>query len=1746
MMSNLWKDSMEESFASGNYASVAMNGNPSEWQTHAAMGLIGKCREGIEGLAKFPQPEAKFYLAVAHWINGDEEFAARILREIPLPHARNLAALIRKTQIKVLAQLPWTRKAPHDLLTAAARDCKFDIQNISFHPQDLLNEPNADVHQFYSPEDPPDFYVCQMVEWHTLPPNLQELPCPTFGQTSDYDLHIQAVYPWLQVFDEFLVASQTEWQDVRRLVSVPVASFPKSFGVSDRLPPISSVSRPIDVFLSGTITHPYNPDKARLLQQLLAASDLEVRFINGFVGQTPYEAFLNQSKVVFTYVRTPGCMPTRGLEALSMGCAVAIQKGSVLSLYVGEREGVLTYDFEADDLIPAIRRIRSNWPDFEQRARQGAEIIRREFSLSRVASQYLRFLTFLAAKPRGPRQKVVKERLRQKRSILWKGWLPDNAALKRMRQNNISVWAKELESCENARAFIDMGRELILEYAAGLKKGTAAPDLKDLLNQGLHLMGGEMILEYAAAVKKENTAAEGKDLLNQGLHVFRSGLARFPGSLPLRFNLIRTLLHFGPPETLPEALGLLEGTFKVPAEDWRIDPLEDVFPWDFFGTLFNYRRYFDAITHLLMGDAPEKHALAQLILASLHYYAGRYLTDINHLEKATSLDPEFPIYRLCYAKELMKGEQEGAKERAETLLFDLAENSIAFAEAFELLEELQGQQRVANPRFLSLPSRIGKARQQGTSKEEWQSEILDVLGNPEKRGKVPTRDGRDGSRKTHSKNECLVSVLVAPGPRGRYLKGLLTDLENQSLRGKTEILLADNFDVRERLIVKDFQKRHGNLVCLKMNGDEPPNRFYNRAIEVSKGEYLTFAPRGDRHRVESLEQMAKILERRPDISLVYSDIDIVEKEIWFTPGSAPGVAFYRGPEFNRRELFAENYIGPQPMWRRTLHDRYGGFDSGFAAAGDYEFWLRIVSKENFLRISKSLGFHLLSKNELEASHPDLIARESDEARRRHWPSSWGECPPRRERFKIPGQLFTPSLYSEILSLAFWGVISPEERRGIHELFASIRDAVLRQDWTVVERSLRYSIERFPVFQGAFRTLSEFLKIQNRKPEAAELLKSSLKIHPYAAALLNELGMIEYGRANLSGAEEAFRQAHAAAPNNTDALVSLGRLSYEMKRYEESLSYLKKAVVINPDDVDAWVGIALGAIQEGDRETTESAYARVQVLAPHHPLLPALERATAKSKHGLSSGNAGPRVRPGRQQSPEKSGDGVTGIKKFTGPGEQKRWGYGSPQAAEVLVTDPHPETPIVSAVVSTYNSERFMRGLLEDLEGQTIRDRLEIVIIDSGSEQKERDIVAEFQKAYPNIKYIRTERENSHVAITRGIRMARGEYITLANTDDRHAPDGLERMAAALDAHPDVGLVYADVAITENENDHFSAPHIRGYYRWPEFDRKLLFQICYLGPQPMWRHDLHETYGYFDPEFWSAGDYELWLRFAQSEKFLHIPETLGLYFISPKGNEHRDHSLSFRESEKARERYWPSQWGMRPTPFARNPFSVSVNGSDSAERLDLLKKEAVHFFALGDRLGAENAFRLALGIDPGDGDALISLGKICFESQRPEEALEYLEKAVRENPSDQQALIALALVAQNLKDWPKCAKAYENASVLNPGHPLLKSLAKILAGKNISGEGNKENRGAEYFNRIGEELFTEGEMAKAKEQFKKSLEADPRFLPALNNLGAVYFYAGNTTQAVDAFKRVLEIDPRFSEALDNLKACTAAMETSAR
>jgi tetratricopeptide (TPR) repeat protein len=347
-----------------------------------------------------------------------------------------------------------------------------------------------------------------------------------------------------------------------------------------------------------------------------------------------------------------------------MGSAVVAQEGSVLALFAGEGKGVLSYDFEKNNLASVLQDAVNQWPVLKDQAIEGSAVIRREFASSLVASQYLRFLTFLAAKPSykrlDQRQPVASDRLIQKRVVLQKGWLPSydfvgSKLLRNIGQENLQRLEHQIAAGEaSSLVYNDAFREIVLaNYHQALQS-------------------------LFSSNKWVSRAAE----------IAEAGIVRFPTSLVLRFNLIRTYLHFGNGHQVERAHNLLKETLKAPVSYWDIDNLEDVFPYDFCPEFFNYRKYFDAITESVKRGHDVQSELANLMLASLAYYLARYTERPDLFKRAIELDPSFPYFQFDFAKYLTRSDASVSEiKQAQAFLLDLIRGSTLFFQASEVLEK---------------------------------------------------------------------------------------------------------------------------------------------------------------------------------------------------------------------------------------------------------------------------------------------------------------------------------------------------------------------------------------------------------------------------------------------------------------------------------------------------------------------------------------------------------------------------------------------------------------------------------------------------------------------------------------------------------------------------------------------------------------------------------------------------------------------------------------------------------------------------------------------------------------------------------------------------------------------------------------------------------------------------------------------------------------------------------------------------
>lgn len=125
-------------------------------------------------------------------------------------------------------------------------------------------------------------------------------------------------------------------------------------------------------------------------------------------------------------------------------------------------------------------------------------------------------------------------------------------------------------------------------------------------------------------------------------------------------------------------------------------------------------------------------------------------------------------------------------------------------------------------------------------------------------------------------------------------------------------------------------------------------------------------------------------------------------------------------------------------------------------------------------------------------------------------------------------------------------------------------------------------------------------------------------------------------------------------------------------------------------------------------------------------------------------------------------------------------------------------TPLVSFVVPCYNYGRFLPECLRGIFAQEGCDDFEIIAVDDGSKDNTLEVLRSFTD--PRLRVIVQEKNQGHiVTVNRGLKEARGRYLVRIDPDDRHRPCFLRETLPKLEAHPEVGLVFGDVAIMDEQ-----------------------------------------------------------------------------------------------------------------------------------------------------------------------------------------------------------------------------------------------------------------------------------------------------------------------------------------------------------
>lgn len=256
------------------------------------------------------------------------------------------------------------------------------------------------------------------------------------------------------------------------------------------------------------------------------------------------------------------------------------------------------------------------------------------------------------------------------------------------------------------------------------------------------------------------------------------------------------------------------------------------------------------------------------------------------------------------------------------------------------------------------------------------------------------------------------------------------------------------------------------------------------------------------------------------------------------------------------------------------------------------------------------------------------------------------------------------------------------------------------------------------------------------------------------------------------------------------------------------------------------------------------------------------------------------------------------------------------------------QSPRVSIITSVFKGDEFIKGFMEDITSQTIFSKTdafgnfycELILINANSPHSEEQVITPYLEKHPNIIYEKLEVDPGLYAVwNEAIKKASGEFITNANLDDRLAPDSLEYHLTYFEKHPETDIVYSNNYWTEEKNETFQEREKKQVYlsntldnggnMWstaPSFSAQALISGLTCGHHPMWRKSIHSRFGWFDTNYKSAADWDMWCRaYIGGAKFGKLPQFLGSYYRNPVGlsTAEKDQPRIHREAREIYEKY---------------------------------------------------------------------------------------------------------------------------------------------------------------------------------------------------------------------------------------------------
>jgi glycosyltransferase involved in cell wall biosynthesis len=205
----------------------------------------------------------------------------------------------------------------------------------------------------------------------------------------------------------------------------------------------------------------------------------------------------------------------------------------------------------------------------------------------------------------------------------------------------------------------------------------------------------------------------------------------------------------------------------------------------------------------------------------------------------------------------------------------------------------------------------------------------------------------------------LISVIIPAYNAERTIKRTIESVLNQTFSDLELIIINDGSQDSTLEIVSKISDPRIKVFSYPNSGSNPTR---NRGFSHSVGEFVAFLDADDLWTSDKLEAQLKALQTNPKAAVAYSWTDFIdESDKFLRQGSH---LTENGNVFAKLLLTCFVVSGSNPLIRRQAFMDVGGFDESLVASQDFDLYLRLAARYEYVAVPFSQVLYRISTNSM--------------------------------------------------------------------------------------------------------------------------------------------------------------------------------------------------------------------------------------------------------------------------------------------------------------------------------------------------------------------------------------------------------------------------------------------------------------------------------------------------------------------------------------------------------------------------------------------------------------------------------------------------------------------------------------------------------------------------------------------------------------------------------------------------------------